>query len=307
MARAPSKTTRPAAEKPARGSNLPAKQGSREVTNWEEELERQAQVATGMEKGAIVGRNFSFKGGQMSFDGAPVPGNKVAVIIAAAVIEKAYYVGRYDPDDPQPPVCFAFDTDPDALAPNPEHVADLQNEDCASCPWNVWGSSDVGKGKACKDVRRLALIPAGTIAKNGDINLVDDTKEIEKAELGFAKLPPTSLNGYAAFVRQVASTMKRPPHGVYALMECVPDSKNQFVITFEALDLVPGKLLGAVMARHEEALDAVQQPYNYPDPAEAGARPKASTNRGKAPAKAQARQTQSRVSKPAAGAKSRKY
>jgi len=48
--------------------------------------------------------------------------------VAGAVIEKAYYDQDYDPDNPEPPVCFAFDTDPDNLAPVPEDVADLQND-----------------------------------------------------------------------------------------------------------------------------------------------------------------------------------
>jgi hypothetical protein len=180
------------------------------------------------------------------------------------VNEKAFYDGRYDPDNPEPPVCYAFDTDPDELAPNPKDVADLQCDNCQDCPLNVFGSADTGKGKACKDVRRLALIPAGAFVKGGDVELIEDVKSIEKAEFGFAKLPPTSLNAYAAFVRQVASTMKRPPHGIYAIMECRPDSKNQFTVAFEPLDLVDKKLLPAVMQRHQQAQEALVQPYTYP-------------------------------------------
>jgi hypothetical protein len=216
----------------------------------------------------------------MTFDGAPVKDNRVVVIIAGAVIEKAFYDGRYDPDNPEPPVCYAFNTDPDELAPNPEDVADLQSDVCADCPMNQWGSADTGKGKACKDVRRLALIPAGQFKKGDDIELVTSPTEIEKAEFGFAKLPPTSLNAYAAFVRQVADTMKRPPHGIYAIMECVPDTKNQFTIRWEALDLVEGKLLPAVMQRHEQAMEALVQPYTYPTEEERKAQRK-SNGRGR--------------------------
>lgn len=270
-------------ERPAsrtRGRDLePSK--SRAVGSLAKQLQEQAEAAANMERGAPMGRSFSFKGGQMVFDGAPVKDNEVVVIIAGAVIAKTFYEGDYDPDNPEAPVCFAFDTDPDNLAPIPENVADLQNDVCATCQWNQFGSADRGKGKACKDARRLALLPAGTIQRNGDIELVEDAKELAKAELGFAILPPTSLTPYATFVRQVANTMKMPPHGVYAVMKCNPDPKNQFVISWEVIDVVPEKLLATIMERHDEAQKALVQPYTYPTEEERDQRRSQAKGRGK--------------------------
>jgi len=294
----------------------PAK--GRAVGDLAKQMEQQAEAAANMERGAPMGRNFSFKGGQMVFDGAPVRDNEVVVIIAGAVIEKAFYEGDYDPDQPEAPVCFAFNTDPDELAPNPDDVASLQNDVCATCEWNKFGSADRGKGKACKDVRRLALIPAGTIDKKGEIQLVEDPKEIEKAEFGFAKLPPTSLTPFAAFVRQVAGTMKRPPHGIYAIMRCEPDPKNQFVIAWEPIDVVENNCLPAVMARHEEAMKALVQPYTYPTDEEradrakdkkGGRKPAAKGSRAQAkPDKASGTRTTNRsTNRTTGGARARKY
>ncbi len=275
---------KPAGRSRQRGTDVAeTKQSNRSLTDIEKQMEEQAEQATNMERGAPMGRNFSFKGGQMVFDGAPIKDNEVIVIVAAAVIEKAYYPGDYDPDLPEPPVCFAFDTDPDDLAPIPEDVAELQNDICATCEWNKFGSADRGKGKACKDVRRLALIPAGTIERNGDLTLLEDPKELAKAEFGFAKLPPTSLTAFSAFVRQVANTMKRPPHGIYAIMKCVPDAKNQFTISWEAIDLVDKKCLPAIMERHDEAMKAILQPYTYPSAEEKADRKKQTGGR-RAPA-----------------------
>lgn len=258
----------PETEKPkntrTRGRDLETSTKSRAVGDVQKQMEQQAEAAANMERGAPMGRSFSFKGGQMVFDGAPVKDNEVVVIVAGAVIEKAFYDNNYDADNPEPPTCFAFATDIDELAPVPEDVADQQSDACADCQWNKFGSADRGNGKACKDVRRLALIPAGQIQRNGDIELVEDPKELAKAELGFAKLPPTSLTPYATFVRQVAGTMKRPPHGIYAIMKCNPDPKNQFVISWEVIDLVDAKCLSVVMDRHDEAMKALVQPYTYP-------------------------------------------
>jgi hypothetical protein len=254
------------ARAPAAGAKPPAKikNESTALVNYEQQMEAQAEKATNQEKGGGFGKSFSFKGGILSFDGAPIKGNQIPVLVAGSMIEKALYEGRYDPNNIEPPVCFAFSDDVDTLAPNPEDVADLKNDDCETCPFNQWGSADVGRGKACKDIRRLALIPAGTIAKNGDIEMVDDVKTIQKAEFGYAKLPPTSLNAWASFVRGVASTLKRPPHGVFAMMSVEPDDTNQFKVTFEALDMVPSKLLPAIMPRHEEAMKELVRPYTYP-------------------------------------------
>jgi len=259
------RTPKEPAEKPAGRAVANRKQQSTAMMSYEERLEAEAEAAAGLEKGSGTGlKSFSFKGGQLTFDGAAIPGNQVAVIVVASAIEKAYYEGRYDPNNPEPPVCYALtQTDPDDLAPDPEKVADLQNDVCETCPHNQWGSADTGRGKACKDVRRLILMPAGNIEKNGDVKLIDDPKTFEKSELGSAKLPPTALNAWAAYVRLLAATVKRPPHGVFTLMSVEPDATNQFKITFEALDPVDKKLLPVVYKRHDEAVPLAMQDYTY--------------------------------------------
>lgn len=258
MARAPRKATT------KRKASPPAKRGSTAVTDWKKQMEEQANAATDMEKGAALGRAFSFKGGKMMFDGQPVQGNRAIVVIADAIIEKGFYDGAYDPDNPEPPACYAFGYDPDEIAPNEEDVADLQCESCELCELNKFGSADTGKGKACKDVRRLMLIPAGKYTKGDDIELYDDPDHFARAEMATAKIPPTSLNAYASFVRQVAGTMKRPPHGIFAEMICEPDDRTQFKVFFEPIDMVPDDLMPAVMERHEEAKRLIAQPYTYP-------------------------------------------
>ena len=76
-----------------RGRDLAPQKGSRAVTDYEKRMAEEAEKAANMERGAPMGRSFSFKGGQMVFDGAPVKDNEVVVIIAGAVIAKAFYEG----------------------------------------------------------------------------------------------------------------------------------------------------------------------------------------------------------------------
>ena len=311
MARTP-KTTSDAGGKPAGRAVANRKPDATAIVDYEAQMLADAEKLADSEKGGGLGKSFSFKGGILSFDGAPIKGNQMAVIITGSMIEKAFYTGRYDPNNPEPPVCFALSTEPDDLAPIPEDVADLQNDVCETCEHNQWGSADTGRGKACKDVRRLQMIPAGTIEKNGDVNLIDDVKAIEKAEAGNAKLPPTSLNAWAAYVRTLASTLKRPPHGVFTMVSVEPDDQNQFRIVFEPLEIIDKKLLAAVYARHKTAMEELKRPYTYPTDEQRASR-QAQNGRGRGTARGGAAKPAGR-GKPAAakggatgGRSSRKY
>ncbi len=82
-------------------------------------------------------------------------------IILDYVWDMIYYKGVYNSNNPQKPVCFALGREtPESgnLKPH-ESVESPQHSDCKDCPMNEWGSSPVGKGKACKNQRRLIVVP----------------------------------------------------------------------------------------------------------------------------------------------------
>lgn len=278
-------------------ARTPRKQPGTAVVDWEKEMEAQAQVAVQMERKAGGGQFFSVKNGRLQFDGAEIPGGQIAVVIVDHILENAYYEGRWDPDNPSAPVCFAFGRDEDTMGPHPDvdekSAFTRQSDDCASCPMNVYGTADTGKGKACKNTRRLAMIPAGTYDKKGDLTLFEDEDHFRKAPIAFLKLPTTSINGWAAFVKQVAGTLKRPPHGIFTNITVVPDPKTQVKVLFEGIEKVPGELLGVMMERHKEAQGIIEQPYQ---PAEETAKP---AGRGRAAPKGNPRAPAGRGSKPA--------
>lgn len=72
----------------------------------------------------------------------------------------AHYEGRYVPGKIDTPVCWAINTNYAAIAPDAS-CKKPQATDCQSCPKNEWGSADNGKGrgKDCKNMIRLAVIP----------------------------------------------------------------------------------------------------------------------------------------------------
>ena len=240
------------------------------LVKWDEELAKQAEVAAGMEANTGGGQFFSTKGGILSWQDAPLPGNQMAVVILDSVLENVFYEGRYDPDVPQGPTCFAFGRDEKELAPH-KIVIEAGNEQCgasglcAGCPMNEFGTAEVGKGKACRNTRRLGMIPAGTFNAAGKFELNEDLEHYENTAVGFMKLPVTSVKGYASFVKQVAGALRRPPFGIVTKVKIVPDPKSQFKVVFEPIMNLPDELMGAIMKRHEEAKSVIDFPYQPAD------------------------------------------
>lgn len=237
------------------------------VANWDEELAKLAQESAKMEENVAGGAFFSIKSGQLSWQDNPLPGNEMAVIIVDSILENVFYPDEYDMDNPQPPSCFAFGRDEKTMAPHASVLESGHEENsiCSGCPNNEFGSADKGKGKACKNTRRLALLPAGKFLKDGSFEFNDDIEHYEDTEVGYMKLPVTSIKGYASFVKQVANTLNRPPFGIVTRLSVVPDSKNQFKVLFEPLMNVPNELIKVIMDRHKEVASTIDFPYQVND------------------------------------------
>jgi len=170
------------------------------VANWEAELERQAQVAVGMAQTAGGDAQFfSIRAGVLSFGGMPIPGNQMGVVILDWIYENIYYEGEFDSENPSPPTCFAFGRDGTTMVPheNVVEAGQAQHETCKGCPHDEWGSAERGRGKACRNLRRLAIIPGGTIDVNsGRFEPFTDPAQFEAGAVGYLKIPPTSGKGF---------------------------------------------------------------------------------------------------------------
>ena len=96
--------------------------------------------------------------------GKAIRGEFNAIIVdALPKVSRTYYAGKYDPDaKPTLPDCWSNLGDkPEEAAGNP------QASNCVSCPQNVSGSGDNGKGRACRFQRRIAVILEGD--DSGDV------------------------------------------------------------------------------------------------------------------------------------------
>lgn len=221
------------------------------LVSWEDKLASYATEAAAEEQ-VFGGKFLSLKAGRLTLDSVPCAQNKLDVIVIASTTEFALYEGKYDPNNPQPPVCYAFGKDEQTMVPH-EKAAKPQNDNCFHCPKNQWKSDpEGGKGKACKNTRRLALLPA---------DVINNPDGIAEAEEIYLKLPVMSVKNWAMYVNNVAAQYKRPPFGVLTSISTEPDAKAQFKVTFKSIDRVPDAAIEAILQRHDNSQKTIGFPY----------------------------------------------
>ena len=219
------------------------------IANWDQELADLAKKATSIESHVGVSNFIKTAGGVMSYKNADIPGNVLNAVVVNHCMENALYEGAYNPDNPQPPICFAFGEDEDDMVPH-ENSSKPQHAGCKGCPNNEWGSADIGKGKACKNSRRLQLI-----AEN-------DLEAVADAELAYVKLPVTSVKNWAGYVRQVSDTLSLPPLAVVTNISIVRDAKTQFKIVFKLKDKVAKEAIGDLLQLRKKGASELVTPYS---------------------------------------------
>lgn len=131
-------------------------------------MNQQSTLAASISSGLSQGESFprvSIKGSRFRIvEGKTetvLEQTKLNVVIVGANprLSKTFYAKQWDPNDEATgPDCFSLDgIGPDTSVQNPE------NDLCASCPKNAWGSKIAASGqqvKACSDQKRLAIVAA---------------------------------------------------------------------------------------------------------------------------------------------------
>lgn len=259
------------------------KPASTAVANYDEELARLAGAGASLTQTTGGGKFFSTRAGVLQFDDAPLPGNQVCAVIASWCLENVFYDGAYDPDNRTPPTCFAFCKDPsavDEMGPpdivDKEDAFERQSDLCETCPQNEWGSAKTGRGKACSNRRRLAILPAGAYKPLGrtgghELELVEANgidvaiEHFTNADAGFLKIPVMSGKGFDAYVKDIAGGLPdgkfRPLFAVYTRIYLTPDPKSQFKVNFELIEPVSEELIPTLLARYKKLHDEIDFPY----------------------------------------------
>ena len=80
---------------------------------------------------------------------------EVVIVKANAALSKTWYENGWDENNNNPPDCASAN----GIVPD-VGVPKKQSDICATCPKNAWSSApNGGKGKACGDHRRMAVVP----------------------------------------------------------------------------------------------------------------------------------------------------
>ena len=274
--------------------NVPGPVKNTAVVNYQEQLAKEA--AEGASQEAAQTEFISFKGGILALPTGVVKDNTLNVVILDTAYEHAFYGDyndgnpegwAYDPNTPKSPSCYAFGRVESELAPvqEGEGAPDaVVHTECATCPLNEWGSDpEGGKGKACKNVRRLAVIDAGALASG-------NPEAVRAATVMYVKLPVTSGKLFSAHVVNLANVCKRPPYAVISKLTLERHATRQFEVKWEFVDMIPDALLGAIMEKREKLGDAIL--YGYPsnierEQSEAPAQPAKTASKYAAPPKPQ--------------------
>lgn len=244
----------------AKADDIPADDKTTALVNWEEKLAGYAQEAAQEE--TVLGTWMSTRGGRLSIDKTPVAGNVLDCITIASARENAYYDKKFDVNNPTPPRCYAIQpitpgSDEDEMVPHPD-IKDPIHDNCMHCPKNQWKSDpEGGKGKACKNLRRIALLPA---------DAAQSAEAAKAAEVLYLKLPVLSVKNWSKYVNDVHNETRRPPFAVVTKVSTTPDAKAQFKVTFAlGYKINDPEVLGTLVPRHERELEAIVFPYQEGD------------------------------------------
>jgi hypothetical protein len=168
-------------------------------------------------------------------DGTKTPG-PIDLVVVDFCTTHALYPGAFDPKNIVPPVCFAIGDNPGSMVPS-ANSPELQSEGCTACPMNQFNTAATGGGKACKNARKLAVLPP------------DSTMD---TPIWTLSVSATALKGFDGLVNSVARQFQVPPYGVVVSVSFDP---NQTYASLVFGDPRPNENVEIAYARRVEAAE----------------------------------------------------
>lgn len=173
-------------------------------------------------------------------------GNELNICVVDFCSKNTFYDRPFVPGNPAAPACIAIGRELADMYPEEESPV-KQNDICASCPQNQWGSSGVGNGKACKNTRELA------------ITLIDELEDPDaEPELMLLSLAPTSIKGFDSAAMQAARLYNGPPiKAIFTITTSQPANANYWVVNWSQPEA--NKYLPRVYPHMEAAEDLISR------------------------------------------------
>jgi hypothetical protein len=217
-------------------SNLPV--------NIEDQMRKALEAQRG-QLGALPANKISLKNKEFTLpDGQK--GKQLECVILDFAWFMVNYPGAFNANNPQQPNCFALGRDnPDSGNLKPyETAADKQHDNCKECPKNQWKSAPSGNGKACKNQRRLIVVPA-------DMD--------PKAEPMTMYVSPSGLRYFDAYVSRLQNEHKLLPVQVITRISFDPNQTYP-LLNFEFVG--PHDNLSLMWAKREAGQELLFRPLD---------------------------------------------
>jgi len=199
---------------------------------------------------AVGGNTIGIRNAKFSYKNEII-GRTLEAVVVDFVFANAYYgENKFDPDSPAPPVCIALSVDGDEMAPVPGSPK-KQNEQCDGCEQNAWGSADVGRGKACAEQYKLAIIQPGP------------GENYETADMAVLTFPPTSTGNWTKYVKDINEKLDRPPWGVVTAFGFEADAEWPILEPEFAKKVASRQDLSDIAGRIKEAREMLMTPPDF--------------------------------------------
>lgn len=114
---------------------------------------------------------ISTKGKQFTLPDGRTSQGPLEVIVVDFAWMLVHYRGTYNAAKPQDPDCWAIGRETPESGLLKPGIESPYAKDCASCPRNQWGTDQQGRGKACKNQRRLLVVPPDATAATQPLTL----------------------------------------------------------------------------------------------------------------------------------------
>lgn len=262
------------------------------LANYDKELAALAQLGakTAAARAGTAAKTIGTQGAHFTIDGKVLKEQTLDVTVVDFVLMNTLYTPgkKYDPKNPDSPICFAFGRTEDEMVAHPDSVfpqggtkyepkGGEAGRSCLLCWANEWESATEGKGKMCKNVTRLGLITADSIKS---------AETIEKAEARFITVPVTSGKAWAAHEESVRETFSKPVLAVVTQIEISPAEGGGHRLDFSTLQEVDKKVIGPLLEKHAKVAEGIDFPFMKPDTRE---KPAGRSGRAEAPARTPAK------------------
>lgn len=238
--------------------------------DWEKQLRAQARDDKSKFTSGVPRITVDVdKSGNLTF---VADGNQIGQEIIVASVESAWakqwYASAYVKGASATPDCYAFGIKEKGLHAHPESP-DKQNlqpdgtSPCDGCQHNKFGTARVGKGKACSDKPRLAVILFHDVEGK-------DEGAIRRATVYQLDIPAASIGNFSQYLSMLVDLT---PHGnfreAFTKVRCQmrPGAKGH-EIKFEFVGVVPAKAMPALLARGPTAYEQMTQPFPVLEAAE---------------------------------------